>query len=80
MNDPHHLEKRRTAPLVRTDKHRNTAESVACDGDTLPIAVIPPRPDPSNVLSKLSALSKRASSPVEPDAPVRSASFADKPR
>ncbi|KAI0298475.1 hypothetical protein B0F90DRAFT_1669056 [Multifurca ochricompacta] len=37
-----------------------------------------PPAGPSNVLSKLSALSKRETSPVDPDAPVRTSSFADK--
>ena len=85
MNNSWHLEKRRvTPPIVQprklegrgTDGHRNLRESNAGDND----AVLPLQPGPSNVLSKLSALSKRAPSPVEPDAPVRTSSFADKAR
>ena len=85
MNNSWHLEKRKaTTPVVAprkpegrgTDGHRNLRESNASDkGDDLP-----PQPGPSNVLSKLSALSKRAPSPTEPDAPVRTSSFADKAR
>jgi len=80
------LEKRRVAPPVplhkpnrRADKHRNPVDPGACDADTLPSAVLP-QPGASNVFSKLSALSKRVSPQVEQDAPVRTSSFADKPR
>lgn len=86
MNNSWHLEKRKLTPVVsvlprkpegkRTDEHRNLCESNASDGG----AVLPPQPGPSNVLSKLSALSKRVPSPAEPDAPMRSSSFADKAR
>ena len=79
------LEKRRVAPLVPSyrpsrsaEKRRNSVDSDACDSGTLPSAV--PQPGPSNVFSKLSALSKRVSPQVEQDAPVRTTSFADKPR
>lgn len=39
-----------------------------------------PCPGPSNVLSKLSTLSKRAPEVAEPDVSVRTSSFADKSR
>ena len=90
MNNSCHLEKRRatgTTPVVRDRKqegrgtdvhHRNLGESNVDDRDGGD--VLPPQPGPSNVLSKLSALSKRAPSPIEPDAPVRTSSFADKAR
>lgn len=84
MNNSWHLEKRKLAPVVLprkpegrgTDEHRNLCESNASDRG----AVLPPQPGPSNVLSKLSALSKRVPSPAEPDAPIRTSSFADKAR
>ena len=78
------LEKRKLTPVVSprkpkgrgTDAHRNRCEHNAGDGG----AVLPPQPGPSNVLSKLSTLSKRVPSPAEPDAPIRTSSFADKAR
>jgi hypothetical protein len=84
----HHLEKRRVTPVVlphkaggsgTTDEHRNFAKYNAADC-VVSSSVIPSQPGPSNVLSNLSALSKRVSSYVELDAPVRTSSFADKAR
>jgi hypothetical protein len=81
-NSWHHLEKRKlTTPVVSprkpegrgTDEHRNLCESNPSDRG----AVLLPQPGPSNVLSKLSALAKRVPSP-EPDALIRTSSFADK--
>lgn len=82
MNNSWHLEKRKLTPVVsprkpkdrRTDERRNLSECNASDRG----AVLPPQPGPSNVLSKLSALSKRVPPPAEPDAPIRTSSFADK--
>jgi hypothetical protein len=84
MNNSWHLEKRRVTPVVPpckpesrgTDEHWKHGESNASDRG----AVLPPQPGPSNVLSKLSVLSKRVASPAEPDAPIRTSSFADKAR
>lgn len=80
-SSPQH-KKRKLTPVVSprrpearvTDEHRNLCESNASDRG----AVLPPQPGPSNVLSKLSSLSKRVPSPAEPDAPIRTSSFADK--
>ncbi|KAI0287870.1 hypothetical protein BC826DRAFT_1108132 [Russula brevipes] len=82
------LEKRKIPPASATQapkpntsaaEHRNIGgESNASGRGTLPSAVPPQQPGPSNVLSKLSAISRRAPSPVEPDAPTRTSSFADK--
>jgi hypothetical protein len=82
MNNSWHLEKRKLTPVVLprkregrgTNEHQSLHESNASDEG----AVLPPQPGPSNVLSKLSALTKRVPSPAEPDAPIRTSSFADK--
>jgi len=84
----HHLEKRRVTPVVlphkaggsrTTDEHRNLANSNA-GGRVVSPSLVPSQPGPSNVLTKLSALSKRVPSAAEPDAPMRTSSFADKAR
>jgi hypothetical protein len=80
-----HLEKRKLTPVASprksqgsrgTVKHRNLCESNASGRG----AVLQPQPGPSNVLSRLSALSKRVPTPTEPEAPIRTSSFADKAR
>ncbi|KAI9508056.1 hypothetical protein F5148DRAFT_1199727 [Russula earlei] len=64
-------------PIESTDEHRNASASMA-SGRGVQRSVVPLQPGPSNVLSKLSAISKRPPSPVELDAPLRTSSFADK--
>ena len=59
--------------------HRNLGESCTNNRSTVPSAALQ-QPGPSNVISKLSALSKRAPSPSEQCVPERTSSFADKAR
>ncbi|KAN0141784.1 hypothetical protein V8E53_000246 [Lactarius tabidus] len=61
----------------RAKSDRNLGESCAKDRSTVPSAALQ-QPGPSNVISKLSTLSKRAPSPSEQCVPERTSSFADK--
>jgi hypothetical protein len=63
----------------RAKSDRNLGESCATDRSTVPSAALQ-QPGPSNVISKLSTLSKRAPSPSEQCVPERTSSFADKAR
>ncbi|KAI0248406.1 hypothetical protein BJV78DRAFT_1236417 [Lactifluus subvellereus] len=67
-------------PDRSTDKHRDgdyLGKSGASNRSIASSTTLP-RPGPSNVLSKLSVLSKRVPEPAEPVASVRTSSFADK--
>ena len=80
-DDSPRSERRKTAvPHKKSAKnHRNLGESCANDRSTVPSPALQ-QPGPSNVISKLSTLSKRASSPSEQCVPERTSSFADKAR
>ena len=69
-------------PSRSTEKHRDgdCLRSSGVSNRSIALNIAPPHPGPSNVLSKLSTLSKRATSPVESEAPLRTSSFADKAR
>ncbi|KAI9450818.1 hypothetical protein BJY52DRAFT_1300845 [Lactarius psammicola] len=64
-------------PSRRAKDHRDLGESYANDRSTMSSAALQ-QPGPSNVISKLSALSKHAPSSAEQCVPERSSSFADK--
>ncbi|KAH9055885.1 hypothetical protein EDB83DRAFT_2391703 [Lactarius deliciosus] len=76
--------KRKTATAVPPEKprrrakdHRDLGDSYANDRGTVSSVALQ-QPGPSNVISKLSALSKRAPSSAEQCVPERTSSFADK--
>lgn len=80
-DDSQHPERRKITTAVPPKKPRkfvkNLGESYANDRSTVSSAALQ-QPGPSNVISKLSALSKRAPSPAEQCVPERTSSFADK--
>ena len=83
-DDSPRLERRKTTvPPEKQPRgaknHRNLGESCANDHFTVPSPALQ-QPGPSNVISKLSTLSKRAPSPSEQCVPERTSSFADKAR
>ncbi|KAH9984300.1 hypothetical protein BJV77DRAFT_1072230 [Russula vinacea] len=75
LSDPNHAASSSSASAHAPSLEESTKRKRP---DTAILAPASPQHRPSNVLSKLSALSKRAPSPIEPDAPVRTSSFADK--